>query len=392
MTGPPRGPLPGTWLEAIARVVFDEPALSHAALPAIADFQQEWSDAGNSRRGRWLARWRGYVAFWSLVVMAPIVFRAAVTPSRPPTPRARRLRLAAIGLLVLGAIGFSQLDEAVRAWLFSQVPGSTWRTVGLITPVAFLAGPLAVALLFRRRRMADPLDGSARVSALLLVSLLSVTVAGLASGASVVGLLYGISRTGSGGYGVVVPVVSDAALAMRNGLLMTLVCLLFAGAVGAREWWRRRTSAASPLEMSRRQALGWSALLAASLFGVDRLLRAHHDVMRAWILMADPDPARRSEFLQALAEGALQHSLLLLLAGGFVLTAIVIVAGVKGWRAARAQRADHLFTWVSRAALVIAVAGAAYHARIVVTDLASFHGTVDRLIDHQQAHPPSRTR
>jgi hypothetical protein len=39
-TSSPR--LPGRWLEAIARAVFDEPALSHAALPAIADFQQEW--------------------------------------------------------------------------------------------------------------------------------------------------------------------------------------------------------------------------------------------------------------------------------------------------------------------------------------------------------------
>jgi hypothetical protein len=379
MTGAPRSPLPGTWLEAIARAVFDEPALSHAALPTIADFQQEWIDAGEDRRRCWLARWRGYVAFWSLMVMAPIVFRAAAIPSRPPSSRARRLGVAAIALIVVGAIGFSQLDEFWREWLFRQVPGGMWRTVGLITPVAFLAGPMAFALVLLRWRMAGPWNQSAGVSALMLFSLLSVTVAALSSGASVVGLFVGVAQTGSGGYGVVVPVVSDAALAMRNGLLVAVGCLIVAGAIGGRAWWRGRHSIASSSRMSRRLAVGWSALLAAILLGVDQLLRAHHDVMRALTLMAEPDPVRRSEFLQVLAQGTLEHSLLLLVTGGFALTAVVIVAGVKGWRTVRALGAHHLFTWVSRAAVIVAVTGAAYHARVVVADLASFHDVVDRL-------------
>jgi len=387
MTGEtPRRRLPGAWLEAIARAVFDEPALSHAALPTIADFQQEWSDAGGDRRRRWLARWRGYVAFWSLVLMAPIVFRAATAPSRTPASRARRVGVAFLALIVVGTM----LHPGVRAWLY-DVSGGTWRTIGLITPVAFLAGPMAFVLVLLRRRTAGPWDASAHFAALLLFSLLSVTVAGLSSGASVVGLFRGISQTGSGGYGVVVPVVSDAALAMRNGLLMALVCLLFAAAIGGREWWRGRTQAASQSEMSRRLALAWSALLVAILFGVNQVLRAHHGVMRALTQASDPDPARRSEFLQVLAQGTLENSLLLLVTGGFALTAVVIVAGLKGWRAVRAQGAHHLFTWVSRAALVIAVAGAAYHARVVVTDLASFHETIDRLIDHERANPPRRT-
>jgi hypothetical protein len=389
MTGEPsRRSLPGRWLEAIARAIFDEPALSHAVLPTIADFQQEWTDAGTSRRRQWLARWRGYVAFWSLVVMAPVVLRtAAPTVSRPPWSRTRRLGLVLLALVIVG----STLDEAVvGAWLFLlyRDMGGVWRTIGSIAPVAFLAGPASLALVLRRRQTAGLWFASVPFSALMLFGLLSVTVAGLSSGASVAGVFQGISQTGSGGYGVVVPVVSNAALAMRNGLLMALACLVFAGAIGGREWWRQRIVAVSAPELSRRQALAWSALLVAILFGLDQLLRAHHGAMRALTLMADPDPARRSELLQVLPHETLAHSLMLLSTGGLVLTAVVVVAGVKGWRAVRARGPHPLFTWVSRTALILAVLGAAVHARIVVTDLSSFHETIDRLIEHQRANPP----
>ena len=392
MTGRTSSPkLPGTWLEAIARAVFDEPALSHAALPAIADFQQEWIDAGANRRRRWLARWRGYVAFWSLVLIAPVAFRTTAVRSRPPASRARRVGRVILAIVVAGAIGFSQLDEFWRGWLFNQVPGNTWRTMGLIAPVSFLAGPVALGLVLLRRRTAGPWDAPTRVSALLLLSLLSVTVAGLASGASVVGMLRGVSQTGSGGYGVVAPVVSGAALAMRNGLLTAVVCLLFAAAIGGRAWWRGRTTAPSQPRMSMPGALAWSVLLVGILLAIDQLVRAHHEAMRAWIVMSDPDPAHRSLSLQIIAEGTLSDSLVLLLAGGSVLTTLVIVASVKVWRSLRARGPHPLFTWVSRAALAIAVVGVAYHSRVVVADLASFHETIDRLLEHQRANPPRRT-
>jgi hypothetical protein len=391
MTGRTSAPnVPGRWLEAIARAVFDEPALSHAALPAIADFQQEWIAAGASRRRRWLARWRGCVAFWSLVLIAPVAFRTTAARSRPPASRARRLGLALLVLIVV----VPMLDEAVvAAWLYLLYRdlGGVWRTIGVIAPVAFLAAPMAFALVLLRRRPTGPWDAPARFSTLMLFSLLSVTVAGLSSSASMVGMLHGISQRGSGGYGVTVPVVSDAALAMRNGLLMALVCLLFAAAIGGRAWWRGRTTAPSQPQMSVRRALAWSILLVGILLAVDQLLRAHHGAMHAWTLMADSDPARRLEVLQVFEQETLARSLQFLLAGGFVLTAIVIVAGMKGWRLLRAQRAHHLFTWASRAALVIAVVGAAYHAQVVVDDLASFHETIDRLIEYQRANPPRRT-
>jgi len=271
-----------------------------------------------------------------------------------------------------------------------SVSGSTWRTVGLITPIAFLAGPIAIVLVLLRRPSA-PRDASARLAALLLLSLLSVTVAGLASGASVAGTLHGISQTGSGGYGVVVPVVSNAALAIRNGLLMAVPCLFFAAAVAGRARWRGRVTVSSQPEMSLPRALAWSLLLVAILVAVDQLLRAHHEAVRAWIVMADPDPARRPASLQVIAEGTLSDSLLLLLAGGFVLTVIVTFAGVNAWRALRAQRAHHLLMWVSRLALFVAAAGASYHARRVDADLASFHETIDRLIEYERANPSRRT-
>jgi hypothetical protein len=63
--------VPGRLLLKIARLVFDEAALSSIVLPAIADLQHEWRDAGADRRARSRARWRGYAAFWHLMLFAP---------------------------------------------------------------------------------------------------------------------------------------------------------------------------------------------------------------------------------------------------------------------------------------------------------------------------------
>jgi hypothetical protein len=387
MTGRTSSPkLPGRWLEAVARAVFDEPALSHAALPAIADLQQDWFAAGADRRRRWLARWRGYVAFWSLVLIAPVAFRTTAVRSRAKWSRTRRLSLAVVAIVVVAIIvAAAGLGDVVEVWLYLVFLdlGGVWTAIGRITQVAFLAGPLMIAFFLLCRRTVGPWGASFPFSVLALFSLLSVTVAGFASGASVVGLR-------SGGNAVLVA-VSDAALAMRNGLLTALACLLFTGAIGGREWWRDRFADGSPPNVSRPQAWAWSGLLVATLVGVDQLLRAHHSFMRALTLMADADFARWSASQQVIVTDTFHHSLLLLLVGGCVLTSVVVLAGVKGWRVARGRGSHPLFTWVSRAALIVAVLGAAFHARVVVTDFASFHETVGRLIEHQRTNPPRRT-
>jgi hypothetical protein len=74
MTPSTREPrLPGRLLVKLARLIFEEPALSTVVTPALADLQQEVREAGESHTRRLGARVRGYVAFWKLVVAAPIM-------------------------------------------------------------------------------------------------------------------------------------------------------------------------------------------------------------------------------------------------------------------------------------------------------------------------------
>lgn len=67
--------VPGRLLLRVARLVFTESVLSEVVVPTIADLQQEVREAGADRIRRRRARWRGYRAFWRLVVRAPFAFR-----------------------------------------------------------------------------------------------------------------------------------------------------------------------------------------------------------------------------------------------------------------------------------------------------------------------------
>jgi uncharacterized protein involved in exopolysaccharide biosynthesis len=107
--------MPGRWLLAIARVVFDEAALKYVVTPTIADMRVEFMNAGAKRSARLLARWRGCVAFWTLVLISPFVFSKKQTFSERARilwqiagsldmGMVRRLRFVVI-LFVLGVAG-----------------------------------------------------------------------------------------------------------------------------------------------------------------------------------------------------------------------------------------------------------------------------------------------
>jgi hypothetical protein len=72
MTGTTRGPhAPGATLLKIARLVLNERLLSTVVEPTISDLQREIVDAGPQRLKRLRAQWRGYCAFWRVMVVAP---------------------------------------------------------------------------------------------------------------------------------------------------------------------------------------------------------------------------------------------------------------------------------------------------------------------------------
>ncbi|HXT71083.1 MAG TPA: hypothetical protein VN700_15075 [Vicinamibacterales bacterium] len=66
--------LPGRWLLAIAPFVFDDVVLTSVIHQSVADMRDEWLRAGSGLAERLKALGRGYVAFWVLVVIAPVVF------------------------------------------------------------------------------------------------------------------------------------------------------------------------------------------------------------------------------------------------------------------------------------------------------------------------------
>jgi hypothetical protein len=78
MTGTTRGPrVPGTTLLKIARVLISEHLLSTVVQPTISDLQREMAHAGSHRLTRLRAQWRGYCAFWTVMLVAPFASRSS---------------------------------------------------------------------------------------------------------------------------------------------------------------------------------------------------------------------------------------------------------------------------------------------------------------------------
>jgi hypothetical protein len=76
MTGNSSGPrVPGTTLLTIARLLFNEHLISTVVQPTISDLQREIAAAGPRRFKRLRARWRGYWAFWTVMLVAPLTLR-----------------------------------------------------------------------------------------------------------------------------------------------------------------------------------------------------------------------------------------------------------------------------------------------------------------------------
>jgi hypothetical protein len=70
------GRIPGTTLLKIARVLFNEHVLTTVVQPTIADLQREVAKA--DPRARLRARWRGYWAFWTIVLLSPFASVASL--------------------------------------------------------------------------------------------------------------------------------------------------------------------------------------------------------------------------------------------------------------------------------------------------------------------------
>jgi hypothetical protein len=107
MTGSAAGRrVPGTTLLKIARRLLSEQLVSTLVEPTIADLQCDVADAGASRRKRLHARWRGYRAFWTVMLVAPFASSGASsrTAGAAAFPNAVVCLVTGAALLVLVAV------------------------------------------------------------------------------------------------------------------------------------------------------------------------------------------------------------------------------------------------------------------------------------------------
>ena len=126
--------LPGRLLLRIARLVFNPAVIEDVVQPTIGDLQREVVEAGGNRARRWRALWRGYLAFWTLVLVSPIGFigwsgRRHLGSAFPDV--ADRIAFALIGVTVVSSVfmvaGRWTIAPAVASGMVAMAVHSWWR-------------------------------------------------------------------------------------------------------------------------------------------------------------------------------------------------------------------------------------------------------------------------
>src|SRR5262245_4679244 len=111
---------PGERLVKLATLRFDEPTRSTFVIPALADYQLELGEAGESTRKRLTAHLRGYAAFARLVLAAPFIVPSA--PMGSPVTTFVSGRYGGNVLLVLALVLFAAI-RPIFGWFALLVIG-----------------------------------------------------------------------------------------------------------------------------------------------------------------------------------------------------------------------------------------------------------------------------
>jgi hypothetical protein len=104
----------------IARLLFTDGVVTAVVQPTIADLQREVANAGPRRLTRLRARWRGYFAFWKIVLAAPILRLGRAPASGSPATDTGAVAFPdAIARLAVGSILVALIaivGPALGAW------------------------------------------------------------------------------------------------------------------------------------------------------------------------------------------------------------------------------------------------------------------------------------
>jgi hypothetical protein len=115
MTRTTDGPnAPGTRLLKIAQLLLNEQLVATLVRPTLADLQRELADAGSSGFRRWVARCRGYRAFWTVLLVVPFVFSSAPAGNTGAIRLPHFVTFLGVGSSVLALLLLAA--PAVRIW------------------------------------------------------------------------------------------------------------------------------------------------------------------------------------------------------------------------------------------------------------------------------------
>ena len=343
--------LPGRWLLAIGRLLFDGSVYDAAVVPAVADMQAEWIAAATGRE-RLLARWRGFLAFVSLVVISPVAFRG--WPGRDRGDGAPVITL--VGLVVAGLALWQwwiPVAQAIEQILLAGEQ-SSWA---LAAWAATLAGPVLTGGYLLLRRHA-PENGDGIFPILLAMALLSIALPLFFGAAAVISTFSGIGERGSAGLGIVLKGLRAATLPAFYGLLAAVLSLLFV----VRLAFEPRPLANRP-SLSGVSAMSLTLLGSVILVALHVVMQLHHRVMQFGLAVFAPIQQRPYPGGSAAIAHESEYVVHLMLAA-ILLAGVVMLFAITTWRAVRDRRPPSWFIWVARAAVVIALIGTAWHTTI----------------------------
>jgi hypothetical protein len=355
--------VPGRWLLAIARVVFDDSVLATVVQQTIADLQVEWL-AGASTAERLRARWRGYLAFWSIVALSPAIFSG--WPGQRMNRRAFWQVTGFVIAATIAAVAWRTTVSELLAPVLNNLPEGTMGQIARAGSFAFLASPVAVAIAILAGRFKGRGPFASSVPAVTFLSLLSIPIAALVGTAGIIGTFEGIGRSGSAGLGIVAQGIVSATSPMFLAVVAVIIALLASAVLAARS--HPVAASESIARGSRRRAIVVSLVLVVGLIGVDQLLRQQHELLNRLLTLLDVPPKVSPQT----GAQALEQAVSMVLFGSVVLTIAFVAAGLSMWRGSPVGAIDPIVKWSSRAALIVAIVGCLWHATIIRSDLEAF--------------------
>ena len=364
-------PVPGMRLRALARLFFDDHTMTRVVDPALADMQHEVAHAESDREAR-LARFRGSVAFWKLVVLSPFVFND--WPGRRQSVRSFTLVGALITLVIVAAGAESSWMTRLLSRIYPPLE-SRVVSVADVGPYVWMLTPALLAMLavFSRR---SPFRSPATV---LLIGGATVVAAAAYGSAGLIKTFSEVGRSGSAGVGV----VAGAADSLAFPTLFALGIVFAATIVLAVSHWRAQRDAWADSRLPP-GSIGTNVLLpvtsvVVSLFVVDYWLRLNETLLDLMLMLANPVRAAaagmNAQRLAARSELAVPVVVL-----GGALAIAMLIAALGAWRTTRATR-NPLLIWTTRVAVIVVLAGCVWHGRAINSRWEAFPADITALVN-----------